>query len=203
MFIGNKNDSQVIFVAALALLLLFMAYGCDRLAVEETLTDDYTLTNQYGKQVSFPSEYRGKVLIVGYVYTNCPDICPMITYNMRDLQREFPDEEDFHLVSISFDPERDTPDVLHSYAESYNIDQENWSMLTGENKDVNEVLDRLGIATVKTPTRFTEDDKAIYFIDHTDKVSLIDKKGQVRNHYLGSELDTETVIEDIKTILTE
>ena len=202
MFIcSSKPFSPGSIVAALALMI--MAYGCDRLAVEDTLTEDYSLTNQFGEEVSFPVDYRGKVLIIGYVYTNCPDICPMITYNMRDLQREFPGEQDFHLISISFDPERDTPEVLRSYAESYNVDQSNWSMLTGETSIVNEVLDKLSIATVKTPTRFTENNKAVYFIDHTDKVSLIDKKGQVRNHYLGSELDTETVIEDIKTLLTE
>lgn len=189
------------FVAALALFAVFA--GCDRLAVEDTLTEEYTLTNQFGEEVSLPDHYAGKVLIVGYVYTNCPDICPMITYNMRDLQREFPGEESFHLVSISFDPQRDTPEVLHSYAESYNIEQSNWSMLTGKKDEVNKVLEKLGIATVKTPSRFTEDDREVYFIDHTDKVSLIDKQGQVRNHYLGSELDTETVIEDIKTLLTE
>jgi protein SCO1/2 len=198
---SKKNISSGSIVAALAIFSLVA--GCDRLAVEDTLTEDYTLTNQFGEQVSLPDDYSGKVLVVGYVYTNCPDICPMITYNMRDLQREFPGEEDFHLISISFDPERDTPEVLHSYAESYSIDQTNWSMLTGEKGEVNEVLDKLGIATVKTPSRFTDDNKEVYFIDHTDKVSLIDKKGQVRNHYLGSELDTETVIEDIKTLLTE
>jgi protein SCO1/2 len=198
---SNVNIFSGNIVAALALILLVA--GCDRLAVEDTLTEDYTLTNQFGEQVSLPDDYSGKVLIVGYVYTNCPDICPMITYNMRDLQREFPDEEDFHLISISFDPQRDTPEVLHSYASSYNIDQSNWSMLTGEPQEVNKVLDKLGIARVKTPSRFTEDNKEIYFIDHTDKVSLIDKQGQVRNHYLGSELDTETVIEDIKTLLTK
>lgn len=202
MFTSSNNYTSFGSIVA-ALALIFLATGCDRLAVEDTLTEDYTLTNQFGEQVSLPGDYSGKVLIVGYVYTNCPDICPMITYNMRDLQREFPGEEDFHLISISFDPERDSPEVLHSYAESYNIDQGNWSMLTGDSKEVDEVLDKLGIATVKTPTRFTEDNKAVYFIDHTDKVSLIDKKGQVRNHYLGSELDTETVIEDIKTLLTE
>lgn len=202
MFTSSNNYTSFGSIVA-ALALIFLATGCDRLAVEDTLTEDYTLTNQFGEQVSLPGDYSGKVLIVGYVYTNCPDICPMITYNMRDLQREFPGEEDFHLISISFDPERDSPEVLHSYAESYNIDQGNWSMLTGDSKEVDEVLEKLGIATVKTPTRFTEDNKAVYFIDHTDKVSLIDKKGQVRNHYLGSELDTETVIEDIKTLLTE
>lgn len=202
MFIcSSKPFSSGSIVAALALLI--MAYGCDRLAVEDTLTEDYTLTNQFGEEVSLPGDYRGKVMIIGYVYTNCPDICPMITYNMRDLQREFPDEEDFHLISISFDPQRDSPEVLHSYANSYNIDQSNWSMLTGDTEEVNKVLDKLGIARVKTPSRFTEDNKEVYFIDHTDKVSLIDKKGQVRNHYLGSELDTQTVIEDIKTLLTE
>jgi len=190
-----------IIVTALALFLL--GAGCDRLAVEDSLTEDYTLKNQFGEQVSFPDDFSDKVLVVGYVYTNCPDICPMITYNMRDLQREFSGEEDFYLISISFDPQRDTPGVLNSYAKSYNIDQSNWSMLTGDLEEVNKVLDTLGIKKVKTPSRFTDDNKEVYFIDHTDKVSLIDKKGQVRNHYLGSELDTETVIEDIKTLLTE
>lgn len=187
-----------------AVLMVFISLqSCDKLAVKDTFEKQYELINQHDTYVTFPGEFAGNVLIVGYVYTNCPDICPVITYNMRDLQRAFADEENFSLVSISFDPERDTPDILFEYAEGYNLNQSNWHLLTGEKNNVDSVLEKLGIATVKTPTRFTGDNTPIYFIDHTDKVTLIDREGKVRNHYLGSELKTDEAIEDIKKLLSE
>lgn len=189
-------------VAVMVMVNIFIT-NCDRLAVKDTIEQEYTLVNQQNQEVIFPTDYLGDVLVVGYVYTNCPDICPMITYNMRDLQRLFPDEENFTLISISFDPERDSPEILQSYAEGFNLDQKNWKFLTGNKNSIESVLDKLGISTVKTPTRFLEDDTPIYFIDHTDKVTLIDKEGQIRNHYLGSELQKEKVAEDIKQLLTE
>lgn len=178
--------------------------GCDRLSVKDTFgEEEFNLIDQFGEQVAFPEIYTGKVMLVGYVYTHCPDICPIITYNMRDVQRELSDKEDFLLISVSFDPDRDTPEILYQYAENYRLNQENWKLLTGQRKEVEALLKKLQIATVKTPTRFSEDNTPIYFIDHTDRVTLIDKKGQVRRHYMGSELNSDEVIEDIRTLLYE
>jgi len=191
------------FLLLLWITVLFMQ-SCDRLSVKKDLEGvEYTLVDQDSSQVTFPDNYSGKVMLVGYVYTNCPDICPIITYNMRDVQRELNEQDDFMLVSVSFDPVRDTPAVLSNYANNYKINGENWRLLTGSKNEVDALLEKLEIATVKTPTRFTEDNTPIYFIDHTDRVSLIDREGRVRNSYLGSELNSEEVIQDIKKILNE
>lgn len=188
-------------IAALATTLLLA--GCNRLSVKDTLEgEEYTLVDQFSEDIRFPEAYRGNVMLVGYVYTHCPDICPIITYNMRDVQRALPDEEDFMLVSISFDPDRDTPEILYNYAESYRVDQQNWRFLTGNRNQVENLLGKLEIATVKTPTRFV-DERPIYFIDHTDRVTLIDKKGQVRRTYSGSEFKAEEIVDDIRILLSE
>lgn len=176
--------------------------GCDRLSVKDSVDNEYTLLDQNNNQITFPDEFSGSVMLVGYVYTHCPDICPVITYNMRDVQRQLEDEDDFMLVSISFDPERDTPEILHQYAENYKINQENWKFLTGEKSNVDDLLEKLGIATVKTPTRFDENNTPIYFIDHTDRVTLVDREGNIRMHYTGSELNSDEAIEDIRQLLS-
>ncbi len=186
------------------LLATFTISSCDGLSVEKSIsTADFQLVDQDSNNVSFPDSFRGKVMLVGYVYTHCPDICPVITYNMRDIQRELPDESDFMLISLSFDPERDTPEILSEYASNYKLDQSNWRMLTGETAVVDQALELMDIRTLKTPTQFTEDNKPQYFIDHTDEVTLIDKKGNIRNTYPGSDMDNDKIVKDIHTLLTE
>jgi protein SCO1 len=185
-------------------LMLILSAGCDRLSVKDTLEGyDFRLVNQFNETIHFPEAYQGKVVLIGYVYTHCPDICPIITYNMRDVQRAFPENDNLLLVSVSFDPDRDTPEILYQYAENYRLNQNNWQLLTGDRNEVESLLKKLQIFTVKTPTRFADDDTPIYFIDHTDRVTLIDSRGQIRRNYPGSELSSGEVIEDIKTLLNE
>lgn len=194
------NRRSILAVCMLALT----AYSCDRLKVQDTLSgDEYLLVNQHDSVINFPSDFEGKVMLVGYVYTHCPDICPLITYNMRDIQDEFEEDENLLLISVSFDPDRDTPDILYDYASNFNLNQKNWQLLTGDKTIVEDLLSKLKIGTVKTPTRFTESGTLIYFIDHTDRVTLIDDKGRIRRHYPGSELDKNEVIKDIELLLKE
>ncbi len=200
-FISYKL-SQVISVVLLLLIILFSA--CDRLSVKKSIAgSDYRLIDQFGEEINFPDAYKGRVMLVGYVYTHCPDICPLITYNMRDIQREIPGEENFMLVSISFDPARDSPEVMNDYANNYRLNQSSWRLLTGNSDIIDAALDDLEIRTLKTPTRFTESGTPQYFIDHTDKVTLIDGNGNIRNTYSGSEMNSEKIIADIHTLLTE
>lgn len=185
-----------------AAIVLMATSGCDRLSVKDSFDGKkFSLIDQFDEEIQFPDSYTGKVMLVGYVYTHCPDICPLITYNMRDVQRELADEEDLLIVSVSFDPDRDSPEILYQYAENYRLNQENWRLLTGEKSNVDGLLEKLQISTVKTPTRFDENETPIYFIDHTDRVTLIDKEGNIRNHYNGSELNKDKVIEDIRRLL--
>ena len=197
----NRFVVSMAIVFGLAVTLLS---GCDRLSVKKSISDEsYELVNQEGNEIQFPDAYAGKVMLVGYVYTHCPDICPMITYNMRDIQLELQDEDEFMLVSISFDPDRDTPEILHEYAENYKLNQENWQLLTGSTEEVDTVLETLEIKTLKSPTIFKDDGSKQYFIDHTDRVTLIDGNGDVRNTYVGSKMNQEQIISDIHKLLTE
>lgn len=185
-------------------MTLWVISGCDRLAVEKSLDGmEYELVDQDSSDVKFPEMYSGQIMLVGYVYTHCPDICPLITYNMRDIQQAFPDQEEFMLLSISFDPERDSPEILFDYAQNYRLDQSNWRFLTGDKTVVFSLLDTLNISTVKTPTRFREDGSPVYYIDHSDRVTLVDGEGNVRRNYNGSEMDTDEVIADIQKLLAE
>ena len=182
--------------------LLTSLSGCDSLSVKKSISEEeFNLRNQNDQEVLFPEDYLGKVMLLGYVYTHCPDICPAITYNMRDVQERVDDSANFQLISISFDPERDTPEILKDYATNYRLNTENWSLLTGEKNEVDSALELLEISTLKTPTRFLDDGKAIYFIDHTDRVTLIDREGNIRKLYTGSEFNPEEVAEDVKKLI--
>lgn len=165
------------------------------------------LVDQTGATVLFPDALEGKVALVGYVYTHCPDICPMVTYNMRDVQRTLAegaqadaaeDAAEVLLVSISFDPRRDTPDVLRGYAESYRLDTSNWMLLTGDPAEVDQVMQTLGIAVQKLPSRFMEDGSELYFMNHSDRVTLIGPDLRIIAEYTGSDLSKDEVVVAIR-----
>lgn len=182
------------------LLAALVWTNCDRLSVKESFEGvRYELTDHRNESVILPDFFEGKILLVGYVYTHCPDVCPMITQKMRAVERTL-EEDEVHFVSITFDPDRDTPEILANYAHNFDLNEERWTLLTGQREVVDSLLERLGIQTVKTPTRFSDKGEASYFIDHTDRVSLIDKNGRVRRHYPGSQLDPETVLRDIRKL---
>lgn len=191
------------FILSFSILILLIS-GCDRLSVKDNISDEsFQLVNQKGETVVFPDDFSGSVLLVGYVYTKCPDICPVITYNMRDVYEKLGADENIHFISVSFDPTRDTPEILAKYAESYKIDYNNWHLLTGDSDVVDQLLEKLEIAVVKTPTRFTDEGEAVYFLDHTDRVTLIDENGNLRRNYYGSELNSDEVLSDIKTVMNQ
>lgn len=198
----SELRSYRLFLTAGLLPVLLWVAACDRLSVKEPLDDlQVDLVNQRGETVTFPESFRGRVVLVGYLYTHCPDICPVITLNMKEVERELEGDEEAHFVAISMDPRRDTPEVMADYAERFGLDGERWSLLTGESADVERLLDRLGIIARRTPTRITESGYQIYFIDHSDRVSLMDRSGNLRRHYMGSELRGEEVVADMGSVL--
>lgn len=188
----------------LLLLPLLLLMSCNRLDVKQDLTPlDATLVNQNGEEIRFPDQFSGRITLVGYIYTTCPDICPLTTQRMNQVVDGLTEEERqrVQVVGISMDPDRDSPDVLARYADAYGLSPTVWSLLSGERRDVLDLLEDLEITVRRTPTRFTDSGEMIYFLDHTDRVSLIDPYGQIRRHYVGSELDSEAVVRDIRELL--
>src|ERR1700730_11816980 len=107
---------------------------------------NFALISQDGAPVAL-RDFRGKVVAVTFIYTSCPDICPMLTAKMAkvqdDLGRDFAAKIAF--ISITVDPERDTPDVLKGYAQAYGANLAGWTFLTGSPSAIRDVTHRYGV----------------------------------------------------------
>lgn len=96
---------------------------------------DFSLTERSGRQVG-GSDLRGRVWIANFIYTHCPDACPLQSGQMARLQAEFAAEGDVRLVSITVDPAQDTPEVLSGYADRFGAIPGRWLFLTGEKEAI-------------------------------------------------------------------
>jgi protein SCO1 len=155
---------------------------------------EFALTSQDGAEVTLAS-LRGKVMVT-FIYTSCPDVCPMLTDKMARVQDELGSDfgSKVAFVSITTDPERDTPEVLKGYAEAFDANLAGWSFLTGEPAEVLEVAHRYGVAVVKA---------ADGGVDHTLLTTLIDEQGTLRVQYLGYRFDEEEFRHDLQSLVNE
>lgn len=105
-----------------------------------------TLTNHDGKSVRFYDDLlKGKVVAISFIYTKCPDVCPMDTAKLRQVQELLSARmgKDIHFYSISIDPKNDTPPVLKDYRTRFDVTK-GWTFLTGTEKDVAAIQKKLG-----------------------------------------------------------
>jgi len=184
-------------------LMLIFAFACKSDLPVKEVFPDITLTNHEGGDFIF-SNLRGKVLVVSYIYTHCPDICHLIGKRMNVFKESLNDagiHDKVYFVSISFDPKRDTPEVLRNHARMMNLDLKNWVFLTGDENSVNSTIEAAGMEAIDGPTKFNENGEPSYSIAHRDRISLVDKKGRIRKHYKGTKFDMEELLGDIKTLL--
>lgn len=184
-------------------LSVFFFSCAEKLEVDDSfIGKEFGLVSQDSLQYNFPEIIRGKIGVVGYVFTNCPDICPLTTNNMRLIQERLKKEgiTDVELVSISFDPEVDTPSVLKRYAELRRLDLSNWTFLTGKKSVTDALIKEANVLAIVGDSTIIEGETT-YFYVHTDRISLFDRAGNIRNNYLGSQTDIEQVIRDIKILL--
>lgn len=186
------------------ILLAAIITGCgDSLPIEEDLSNKkYELLNQDSVDVIYPELVKGKIAIVGYVFTNCPDICPLITNNMRLIQERVKEEgiTNVEFVTISFDPLFDTPSVLKEYAEVRRLDTSNWTFLTGDKEITDQVIKDVGVAAMPSDSTQLESGEMMYFYVHTDRINLMDEQGRIRASYLGSQANIEQIVNDIKLL---
>lgn len=186
------------------ILLAAIITGCgDSLPIEEDLSyKKYELLNQDSVDVIYPELVKGKIAIVCYVFTNCPDICPLITNNMRLIQERVKEEgiTNVEFVTISFDPLFDTPSVLKEYAEVRRLDTSNWTFLTGDKEVTDQVIKDVGVAAMPSDSTQLESGEMMYFYVHTDRINLMDEQGRIRASYLGSQANIEQIVNDIKLL---
>ena len=199
-FASNKITLFIFFSG----LISFLFFGCAKKFPEQKdiSGNNYVLLNQDSAKVNFPSDFKGKILVITFIYTNCPDICPMTTHNMQMVQQKLAKEgiTEVQFAAMSFDPSRDTPTVLKEYAEIRDIDLKNFIFLTGEKKNVYSIIHEFNFIAIPGDTTFVDKKYPVYFYTHTDKLFLVDKQGRIRNEYRGSKVNSQKLISDIKSL---
>lgn len=135
----------------------------------------FQLTNQDGQ--SFGSaQLAGKIWIADFIFTNCPGPCPMISSRMSELQRPL-EKTDVHLVTVSVDPETDTPEVLHDYAARLHALPSRWDFLTGDKASIYSLTrDGFKLAVAEG----AGDDGQLV---HSTRAALVDRHGTIRGYY--------------------
>jgi len=160
------------------------------------------LVNQDSTAINFPKHYKGKILLVSFIFANCPDICPLTTHNLQLIQQKVKENKIEHVAfaAISFDPERDTPSLLKQYADIRNLDLSNYNLFTGKRENIKSLMETFHIVAIAGDTTFTDDREPVYFFTHTDRITLVDQEQNIRKSYRGSEINLEEIITDIKNL---
>jgi protein SCO1 len=156
---------------------------------------EFTLTSQEDRRLAL-RELRGKVVAITFIYASCVDTCPLLTAKLAGLRsrlgRDFGSRVAF--VSITVDPEHDTPAVLNRYAQEHGAKTDGWTFLTGTPAEIQEVARRYGIYYRKT----LRGD-----VDHTFLTSLVDQTGTLRVQYLGVRFAPDEMLGDLRSLLRE
>src|SRR3954463_8330305 len=110
---------------------------------------DFSLTNQNGQAVSL-ADLRGHVWVGDIIFTRCPGPCRKMTRQMRELEKALPAGSDSRLVTLTTDPDYDTPPILKKYAEDYGADLNRWMFLTGTKAEIGKLaIDSLKLAALE------------------------------------------------------
>ncbi len=167
----------------------------------------FELTNQDGKKIT-NADYKGKVYVLEFFFSTCPSICPIMNKNMMAIEKEFSNEPNFGIVSITINPENDTPKVLKEHAKKLGITAKNWNFLTG---DIDYIMN---LSNKGFNIYAGKNAKVSGGFEHSGLFALIDKKGNIRcrrdeynnpiMYYDGlDDKGVQAIKEDIKLLVKE
>ena len=141
---------------------------------EKRKAPDFLLTNQDSILIS-NDDMIGKVYVLEFFFTRCPDICIEMNQNMKLLDEEFGDYNDFGIISITIDPNNDTPSILKKYSESLDVKSQNWHFLTGEKEYIYD------LANIGFNIFANQNSNFIGGFEHQGYFALVDKDGYIRS----------------------
>jgi protein SCO1/2 len=149
---------------------------------------EFTLTDQHGQPFESKS-LQGKVWVASFFFANCPQICRMQNMQVAKLQNKYADRG-VELVSITCDPQRDTPAALASYAEMFNAEAEHWHFLTGDLLYIRRIGAEIFQVAVEEET-------------HSDRLLVIDRDGKIRGTYRATKPEQFAALESTLDELLE
>jgi protein SCO1/2 len=165
---------------------------------------DFTLTDQTGAAYSL-SDSRGKAVALSFIFTNCPDICPLIGSQMRAAYDLLSDDrrDDVVFLGVTVDPERDTPGALQAFSQRYELDAvPGWHALLGSRAELEAVWRSYGIEATEIAEEVNSHitgGGGVARIRHTDAIYLIDKDGKQRA-LLHSDADPADLAANLKAL---
>ena len=164
-------------------------------ATPNTKAPAFVLLNQEGNRFD-STTLRGKVVVLNFIFTTCTDVCPLFTANVAQLQRTLKNEHagNVFLVSITTDPEVDSPKVLKSYAQRYGADFQNWAFLTGSESQLKQVWKGFDVRVIK---------KGRGLVQHTSLTTVIDRQGTRRFNFFGEKWPLKDLLRDTTALLEE
>jgi len=158
---------------------------------------DFALRDAKGSTVRL-SDYRGRVVLLAFIFTTCPGVCPLISRQMSALQAGLKDAGLFgrqaNLVSVTVDPETDTAKVLAEYAQKFGADPAGWRFLRETPARIRPVLKAYDEWTKLLPKGE---------LDHPARVYLIDRKGNIREIYSLAFFNEKQALIDMRALLAE
>tara|TARA_B100000508_G_scaffold141082_1_gene146135 strand:- start:3206 stop:3733 length:528 start_codon:yes stop_codon:yes gene_type:complete len=157
---------------------------------------EFSFTSNGGTNIT-DSKTNGKIYVANFFFTACPSVCPKMMNNLRTVQSEFANSNEFLILSHTVTPWIDSVPRLKEYAETMKINTSNWHLLTGDKKDIYS-LARYSYFAEEEPG-FSKDSSQFL---HTEHIILVDQNAHIRGIYNGTNaLETERLIEDIELLL--
>jgi protein SCO1 len=201
----SKSLQWIVFGVLFAVIaVIFALFTRERLTTKKSqlpvysVVRDFALTNQLNQTVTL-NNLLGKVWVADIIFTRCPGPCRRMTKDMARLQDLWPKETPVRFVSVTSDPEYDTPAILKSYATTHKADPERWDFLTGPKPQIIEVaVDSLKFVRVEKSERERESINDLFI--HSTTFMIVDKRGQVR---ASVETDTPDSLNQIRQIVDE
>jgi protein SCO1/2 len=209
-----KIGVSLLFLAGAGALYQIVAPRLQPLPVYMALPDA-KLIDENGRPFDL-NQTRGKVVVLSLIYTHCPDICPLTTAKMKQIQEGLQSaglSSQVQMVTFTVDPQRDTPQVLQAFASAYDFDPSNWVFLTGTSDQIDILIKGLKLYVQRvyyvndTPVPETAlpqpAEDTPYLVNHTDRMFLIDRQGNVRALPPGSRTDVKDALQQIQQLVNE
>lgn len=164
---------------------------------------DFTLTNQFGAPVTL-ADLRGHVWVADIIFTRCAGPCPRMTQQMKALQDALPPDSGARLVTLTTDPDFDTPPVLRAYAERFGADPKRWLFLTGRKEQIAALAIESLKLTMQEKQPADRESPADLFI-HSTLFVVVDKHGRLRDVFetTGEDVDPAVVRAQILALVRQ
>lgn len=155
--------------------------------------EDYALWGTAGQRLEL-SDFRGKPLLINFVYTSCSSVCPTIVQTLDSAvaaAQQALGEDSFAVATIGFDTRNDTPGRMQAFARAQSIDRPNWRFLSGDARTIDALANQVGFVVYPAPQGF----------DHMALTTIVDQEGRVYRQIYGGVFEAPAVVEPLKELV--